>query len=75
MPCDRVNEVLSSSDTEVIWTRTICVHKDIWEREGVSVEQFYKLRDLWIEAFVNKINSNFQYVKNADGTLSIKVVE
>ena len=30
MPCDRVNEVLSSSDTEVIWTRTICVHKDIW---------------------------------------------
>ncbi|NME83936.1 hypothetical protein [Clostridium sp. SM-530-WT-3G] len=75
MPCDRVDEVIDANEECTTWRKTICVHKDIWEREGVSVEQFYKLRDLWIEAFVNKINSNFQYVKNADGTLSIKVVE
>lgn len=63
MPCDRVNEVLSSSDTEVIWTRTICVHKDIWEREGVNVDLFYELRSLWIKSFVNAVNDKFSYIE------------
>ncbi len=63
MPCDRVNEVLSSSDAEVIWTRTICVHKDIWEQEGVNVDLFYELRSLWIKSFVNAINNKFSYIE------------
>ena len=74
MPCDRVDEVIDANEECITWRKTLCVHKDIWEKEGVDVKQFYDLRDLWIESFVNKVNSNFQYVKNSDGTLSIKVV-
>lgn len=75
MPCDRVDEVIESSDECIRWRKRICVHKDVWEREDINVEQFYNLRDLWIESFVNKINSKFQYVKNDDGTLSIKIIK
>lgn len=74
MPCDRVDEVIESSDENVTWRKRICVHKQIWENEDINVEQFYNLRNLWIEAFVNKLNSKFQYVKNDDGTLSIKMI-
>ena len=35
MPCDRVNEVITSNDEIVEWKRRICVNKEIWENEGV----------------------------------------
>ncbi|MBE6049789.1 MAG: hypothetical protein E7214_03770 [Clostridium sp.] len=72
MPCDRVNEVLSSSDTEVEWTRTICVHKDIWEAEGVDVNLFYELRGLWIKEFVNTVNDKFKYIEDNN---TFKIIE
>ena len=72
MPCDRVDEIVENTPDTITWVKTICVHKDVWEKENVSVNQFYKLRDLWIEAFVNTVNSDFQYVKNDNGSFSIK---
>ena len=72
MPCDRVDEIVENTPDTITWVKTICVHKDIWEKENVSVNQFYKLRDLWIEAFVNTVNSDFQYIKNDNGSFSIK---
>lgn len=72
MPCDRVDEIVENTPDIITWVKTICVHKDVWEKENVSVNQFYKLRDLWIEAFVNTVNSDFKYVKNDNGSFSIK---
>jgi len=48
------------------------VHKDIWNRESGDVSYFYNLRGLWIKAFVNEVNSNFEYVELEDGTQAIK---
>ncbi|MEG0670238.1 hypothetical protein, partial [Clostridium sp.] len=72
MPCDRVNEVITSNDDRVEWIRRICVHEAIWTAEGGDVNYFYELRELWIKAFVTEINSSFRYVEKEDGT---KVVE
>ncbi|ALP89606.1 hypothetical protein AB2T63_02320 [Clostridium butyricum] len=72
MPCDRVDEIIVNEDDIITWKKRICVHKEIWERENIDVEQFYNLRDLWIKAFVNTINDQFKYIKNDDGTFSIK---
>ena len=72
MPCDRVNEVLVSTEDMVEWSRRICVHKDIWNRESGDVSYFYSLRGLWIKAFVNEVNSNFEYVELEDGIQAIK---
>ncbi|MGL4910805.1 MAG: hypothetical protein ACRC3Y_00100 [Romboutsia sp.] len=66
MPCDRVNEVIISQEDMVEWKRRICVHKEIWEKEGIDVKVFYDLRNLWIKAFVNEVNGNFEYIQKSE---------
>ena len=72
MPCDRVNEIITSEDDCVEYRRRICVHKDIWNKENGDVNTFYKLRSLWIKAFVNEVNSYFEYTENSYGISIIK---
>lgn len=72
MPCDRVNEVIASEENIVEWKRTICVHKEIWDRENGDVNYFYILRSLWIKAFVNEINEEFKYIEKEDGIMAIQ---
>ena len=66
MPCDRVNEITYSGEDAVQWIRRICVHKDIWEKEDVDVNIFYRLRSMWIKEFVHELNSNFRYIEFDD---------
>ena len=61
MPCDNVNQVLESDVDAVKWVRRICVHRELWEEEGVNVDVFYNLRGLWIKEFVSDLNSDFEY--------------
>lgn len=72
MPCDRVNEVIDSSEESIIWKRRVCVHKNIWENEGILVDVFYELREHWINAFVNTMNNDYEYVKLEDNIQSIR---
>ncbi|EES49957.1 hypothetical protein NE172_10265 [Clostridium botulinum] len=72
MPCDRVNEIINSNENCVKWTRRICVHKEIWDKESGDVEYFYFLRSLWIKAFVNEINTEFDYLEESKGVKSIR---
>lgn len=72
MPCDRVNEIIESSGECIKWTRRICVHKDIWNKENIDVEYFYFLRSLWIKYFVHEINSEFIYVEEDNSIKSIR---
>jgi hypothetical protein len=72
MPCDRVNEVITSDENIVKWKRTICVHKSAWEKEGVNVNDFYNLRNLWIKSFVETINNEFKYTQYEDDIFSIE---
>lgn len=71
MPCDRVNEVIKGEEYIVEWKRRVCVHSDIWNKEEGDVDYFYKLRSLWVKAFVNAVNSNFEYIEE-DNTMVIK---
>ncbi|WP_252250779.1 hypothetical protein [Clostridium sp. ZBS13] len=72
MPCDRVNEIINSNENCIEWTRRICVHKEIWDKESGDVEYFYFLRSLWIKAFVNEINTEFDYLEENNGVKSIR---
>lgn len=71
MPCDRVNEVVTSEKNIVEWNRRICVHEQIWNKEQGDVDYFYKLRSLWIKAFVSEVNKNFEYIEREAG---VKVI-
>ncbi|MGL4403713.1 MAG: hypothetical protein ACRCTS_08390 [Fusobacteriaceae bacterium] len=74
MPCDRVNVVSVSEDNLVAWERRICVHKDVWAREGVDVAIFYDLRNAWLDVFVKNLNSNFEYVVESEGNYKIRKI-
>ena len=58
---DYILDGMPSNSEIVSWTRSICVHKDVWEREDVDVDTFYGLRKLWVESFVRTINDEFEY--------------
>jgi len=72
MPCDRVNEVIISDENIVKWKRSICVHKDMWEKENVNVNCFYNLRNLWIKSFVSTVNNEFKYTEGEENTFTIE---
>lgn len=74
MPCDRVNEIVTSEENLVEWNRRVCVHKEIWDKEQGDVNYFYTLRSLWIKEFVKEVNCEFEYVEQEDGLKSIKHV-
>ncbi|WP_281699948.1 hypothetical protein [Cetobacterium somerae] len=71
MPCDRVNVVSVSEENLVSWKRRICVHEEIWSKEGVDVRFFYNLRNIWIKNFVKELNNNFEYLEEPLGEYKI----
>lgn len=72
MPCDRVNEIIDSSEEMIKWTRRICVHKDIWNAENINVKYFYDFRGLWIKAFISELNKDFEYIEIDNDTRVIR---
>jgi len=74
MPCDRVNEVLVQEEDQVLWKRRVCVHEDIWNSEGLEVNYFYNLRDLWIETFIKEVNNEFNYKKLSEIEMTIEKI-
>ena len=53
------------------WKRRICVHEEIWSKEGVDVRFFYNLRNIWIKNFVKELNNNFEYLEEPLGEYKI----
>ncbi|AEY64985.1 hypothetical protein [Clostridium sp. BNL1100] len=68
MPCDRVNEIVSSSDNEFVWKSAICLHTPYWKKVEGNVNNFYELREVWVKAFVEELNPDFFYARSADNT-------
>ncbi len=68
MPCDRVNEIVSSSDNEFVWKSAICLHTPYWKKVEGNVNNFYELREVWVKAFVEELNHDFVYTRSADNT-------
>ncbi|SHH96763.1 hypothetical protein [Clostridium grantii] len=73
MPCDRINEIIESSNTELTWKRTRCLHKQYWDFVGGNVENYYILRESWIKAFLKSINEDLAYREIEDGLYKIQL--
>lgn len=71
MPCDRVNEIVENSDTMIQWKTTREIHKQYWDVVGGDVNEFYSLRDSWIEGFLKGIGSEFKYIRTESGINTI----
>jgi hypothetical protein len=71
MPCDHANRVLKQSESEVMWTRSVCVHGSYWQEVGGDIKVYYELRDAWMEGLVKELG--FLLEKIDENTYSIKV--
>ncbi|HHX60921.1 MAG TPA: hypothetical protein GX707_09445 [Epulopiscium sp.] len=71
MPCDRVNEVISSDANKYSWRTTACLHKAYWDNVEGDVSIFYTLRDTWVKAFVETLTPKFKYTKTEDAVHEI----
>ena len=70
MPCDRVNEVITSNEDEVVWRASRCIHEAYWNEVDGDISYFYILRNAWIEGFVE--GSSMHYENAGDQTYKIR---
>ncbi len=75
MPCDRVTEVINQDGKEVLWKTNQCLHEKYWEAVQSDVETFYRLRDSWIQGFIESANAEFAFYREAPLLQKIKRVE
>jgi hypothetical protein len=70
MPCDRVNDITVSNEDKLQWETALCLHKNYWDAANGDINVFYTLREAWIKAFIETLNSSFTYkvTHNATGT-------
>ncbi|SET67848.1 hypothetical protein SAMN05660297_03122 [Natronincola peptidivorans] len=61
MPCDNVNNVVSSTEEAIQWKITQCLHKPYWDKAAMDAEIMYNLRFHWIKAFVEAANPRYTY--------------
>ncbi|MFV0343610.1 MAG: hypothetical protein ACK5JH_12115 [Anaerocolumna sp.] len=62
MPCDWVNEVVSESENEVVWKRTMDVHGKYWNDVEGNVNDYYSLRQELIKGIFSDSHIDFQSV-------------
>ena len=72
MPCDRVNNITSSTETEMIWETTRDLHEPYWENAGGELASFYEFRNAWINGFLTA--SGYEYHRTDDGINAIRRV-
>ena len=61
MPCDHAYSVIEENDNEIIWKRNTCVHKSYWNEVNGNIDNYYKLRDAFIQGFIE--NTGIEYEK------------
>jgi hypothetical protein len=62
MPCDHANIVLEESDDSTLWKRNNCVHKDYWNQVNGDINNYYLLRESFIEGFISKTKMSYTKV-------------
>lgn len=70
MPCDHANILIEENEDKVLWKRNTCVHKKYWDEVGGSVENYYSLREAFIEGAL--MGTGLKYEKIDDVTRMIR---
>jgi hypothetical protein len=70
MPCDHINQIISSSSDEVEFRRTRCIHEVYWLEQGGLVMNYYEIRAKFVEGLL--ANTAFEYVADEEGNYHIR---
>jgi len=67
MPCDHVNNVMTSEADHLQWRTSRCLHQPYWLQSGMDSSIMYQLRGNWIKAFIENANPAFTYTVEGKG--------
>lgn len=70
MPCDHINEVVESSEEEVIYRQTRCIHEAYWMEFGGLVMNYYDIRRKLLEGVL--VETPFSLTVNDAGVNVIR---
>ncbi|ABX41882.1 hypothetical protein [Lachnoclostridium phytofermentans] len=70
MPCDHINEIVSSTSDEVEFRRTRCIHEVYWLEQGGLVMNYYEIRTKFVQGLL--ANTAFEYVADDEGNYHIR---
>lgn len=62
MPCDRAIQIVTQEPNEVVWKKVLCIHSRYWEAVEGKVQNYYQLRNKWLEGFAKALDVAFQVV-------------
>jgi hypothetical protein len=75
MPCDNIAAVTSSTPQKVEWKQEGCLHKNYWDEVEGSIDEFYKLRTIWITAFISSITDDYRYSSSKEGSTYYHIIQ
>lgn len=61
MPCDRVEEMLDSTEDSFRWRDRLDIHADYWEPYGRSSKDFYQIRTSVIEGLLSQSDISYSW--------------
>jgi hypothetical protein len=68
MPCDPIDRKIESNGDVYKWLTSYCIHEQYWNEIGGDTKNFYEMRQVWLESFVNALNNKYVYeVENIEG--------
>lgn len=70
MPCDRVNEVVDSSDDYIRWIQTIQIHETYWQEVEGQVSHYDEIRSNLIQGMISE--TTFTFTQIDDQTFEIR---
>lgn len=69
MPCDHINNIVSSNTNELIYQHTGCIHEQYWKIYGQDVSIYYSLRESFIEGMLLTSPVSFKKICNNEYSL------
>lgn len=60
MPCDRVNTLIEKNEDVVLWKQNVDIHQPFWNIENGNVENYYKIRNTFIEGVLSGTDFLFE---------------
>ena len=70
MPCDRVEEMLDSTEDSFRWRDRLDIHADYWEPYERSSKDFYQIRTSVIEGLLGQ--SDISYTWNGENEFKLR---
>lgn len=70
MPCDRIEEMLDSTEDSFRWRDRLDIHADYWEPYGRSSKDFYQIRTSVIEGLLGQ--SDISYTWNGENEFELR---